>query len=569
MDPVPPYGGDCSLTRAFPPYVAIRLTLAADHRNDRRMVLPLRRPPTPQGRYTPRLWSVWLVAPLALLVVGTLSFLIYHLAYDFLTYSANRQQPRKPVDVQDVIKTTVTVLTLIGAVLTGIYAYRKQLLAEGDAHRADASQLADRYTTAAEQLGHDQAAVRLAGVYALAHLADDWVEQRQVCIDVLCAYLRMPYQPDPTQPGHREGEREVRHAMIRVIRDHLRDPWAPNSWCSYHFDFTEATFDGGDFSGSHFRGKTTFLRSSFTSGTINFGRSRFSEGNASFVGADFQGGTVHFDEAEFSGGKVNFHGARFRGSAVRFTRAVFNGSTVNLNQAEFSQGNVTFADATFGSGTVDFTQADFNGGRIIFTDSTFNGATVSLTDAEFSDGTADFTRAEFNGGSVSLGNSVFSGGTVALTDAQFKDGTVSFTGAAFRDGTIDFTGSGFSGGSVDFIRTEFCGSAVSFTNVEFSDGITKFINARFQSGTVEFTGAGFSGGRSDFTGAKFYGSVVDFSGARLNGGAVIFTRTDFRSGRVNFEQARILDSSSIPQFNHATFGGTDITWGRVPRPPGS
>ncbi|MFD9499878.1 hypothetical protein [Streptomyces sp. NPDC060035] len=34
-------------------------------------------------------------------------------------------------------------------------------------------------------LGHDQAAVRLAGVYALARLADDWAEQRQVCIDVL------------------------------------------------------------------------------------------------------------------------------------------------------------------------------------------------------------------------------------------------------------------------------------------------------------------------------------------------------------------------------------------------
>ncbi|MEK0098831.1 hypothetical protein WDA79_10050 [Streptomyces sp. A475] len=33
-------------------------------------------------------------------------------------------------------------------------------------------QLADCYTTAAEQLGHDQAAVRLAGVYA-ARLADD------------------------------------------------------------------------------------------------------------------------------------------------------------------------------------------------------------------------------------------------------------------------------------------------------------------------------------------------------------------------------------------------------------
>ncbi|WP_329453687.1 hypothetical protein OG894_45065 (plasmid) [Streptomyces sp. NBC_01724] len=109
------------------------------------------------GRHTPRLWSVWLVAPLALLAVAALSYVIYHNVYDLLADTAAGQTPGKPVNVNDVIKTTVTVLTLIGAVLAGIYAYRKQLLAEGDAHRADASQLADRYTTAAEQLGHDQA----------------------------------------------------------------------------------------------------------------------------------------------------------------------------------------------------------------------------------------------------------------------------------------------------------------------------------------------------------------------------------------------------------------------------
>lgn len=49
-------------------------------------------------------------------------------------------------------------------------------------------------------------------VYALARLADDWEEQRQVCIDVLCAYLRMPYQPDPDASGYKEGERATTSA---------------------------------------------------------------------------------------------------------------------------------------------------------------------------------------------------------------------------------------------------------------------------------------------------------------------------------------------------------------------
>ncbi|WP_405593916.1 hypothetical protein OG741_37460 [Streptomyces sp. NBC_01410] len=143
----------------------------------------------------------WIVAPLAVLGAIGAGWLIYRLVVDRLV-----------TDTSDAIKTTLAILTLAGAVLAGVYAYRKQRIAESDAHRADANQFADRYTTAAEQLGHDKAAVRLAGVYALARLADDWEEQRQVCIDVLCAYLRMPYQPDPDASGYKEGERATTSA---------------------------------------------------------------------------------------------------------------------------------------------------------------------------------------------------------------------------------------------------------------------------------------------------------------------------------------------------------------------
>jgi hypothetical protein len=94
---------------------------------------------------------------------------------------------------------------------------------KGDVRRADAEQLAQRFTTAVDKLVHEKTAVRLAGVNALAQLADDWGEQRQVCIDVLCAYQRMTYETDPASDKHREGEREVRHTITRLIRDHLQD----------------------------------------------------------------------------------------------------------------------------------------------------------------------------------------------------------------------------------------------------------------------------------------------------------------------------------------------------------
>jgi hypothetical protein len=69
---------------------------------------------------------------------------------------------------------------------------------------------------AAEQLCHDKPSVRVVGVYAMAELANDWDSGRQLCIDVLCAYVRMPYQKPE------EGEREFgahRSGSSAIISD--------------------------------------------------------------------------------------------------------------------------------------------------------------------------------------------------------------------------------------------------------------------------------------------------------------------------------------------------------------
>ena len=116
--------------------------------------------------------------------------------------------------------------------------------------------LNERFDRVAEQLGSDKSpAVRLAAVYAMAGLADDWQDHRQTCVDVLCAYLRMPYEPGPGDDAPVEKRlalqagREVRHTVIRVIAAHLNGT-APVSWCGLNFDFAGAEFSGGtvDFS---------------------------------------------------------------------------------------------------------------------------------------------------------------------------------------------------------------------------------------------------------------------------------------------------------------------------------
>lgn len=456
--------------------------------------LPSRRREAPRGRHAPKLWSVWLVAPLTLFAVGALSFFLYRNVYDLLDHAANSEKPRKPVNINDVIKTTVTVLTLIGAVLAGIYAYRKQLLAEGDAHRADSSQLADRYTTAAEQLGHDQAAVRLAGVYALARLADDWEEQRQVCIDVLCAYLRMPYDPDPAAAGHKAGEREVRYTILRVIRDHLRHLDPLISWRTYDFDFTGSTFDGGDLSGSAFCGNVSLKGAEFIDGTVNFNGAQFNSGTVTFDDARFTGGMVDFDAACFAGGTVNFNGARFSGRAVTFNGAHFTGATVTFHLAEFGGTTVSFHLAEFNDGTVTFWLADFNDGRVDFDGAHFRGGTITFDGARFNGAAVIFHVAEFSGATVIFELAKFNDGGIIFERAQFTGGTVAFTGAQFSGATVAFHGAHFSGATATFKLAMFSGGTVTFDEAHFSDGTVTFERASAGGASVTFDGAQLTGG---------------------------------------------------------------------------
>jgi hypothetical protein len=241
--------------------------------------------------------------------------------------------------------------------------------------------LNERFATAAEQLGSDKPAVRVAGVYAMAGLANDWPESRQTCVDVLCAYLRMPYEPEPGSDAATaqrlafEASREVSHTVIRIIVAHLQKD-AAISWQGLDFDFTGVVFDEGNFSGAVFSG-----------------------GTVSFAGAQFPRIAINFMDVKFSGGEINFSAAQFSGAMVDFARAQFSGARVNFG-ASFSGGVVYFRDAEFSSGAVDFSFARFSDGEVSFMGSTFCGSIVEFFLAQFSGGEVDFRTAEFCGGEV-------------------------------------------------------------------------------------------------------------------------------------------------------------------------
>jgi uncharacterized protein YjbI with pentapeptide repeats len=274
--------------------------------------------------------------------------------------------------------------------------------------------LNERFATAADRLGGDKPpAVRLTGVYAMAGLADDWPDNRQTCVDILCAYLRLPHDPHPgddagsAERAVYQANREVRHSIIRLIGAHLRPDADPaKSWQGLNFDFTGVVFDGGDFSGT-----------------------RFSGGIVQFAGASFVGGLVDFGDAEFSGGKASFIGARFSGGDVWFMGAKFSGAQVDFNLAEFSGARVSFGIAEFSGGQVSFGLAKFSGGQVEFDHAQFSGGQVSFGIAKFCGGQVDFAGAEFSGGQVDFAGAQFSGGQVDFNFAEFSGGQVSFDGA--------------------------------------------------------------------------------------------------------------------------------------------
>lgn len=395
-----------------------------------------------------RLWPVGRVLVLAFTAAVLVATGVFYTGWDLL--GARGLKPEHRIDSKtlfDLVKLSFGVVAGAGALVALVVAYRRQRVDEDGALREATRLHTERFTAAVEQLGNDSAAVRLGGVHALAGLADDAPTRdlRQTCIDVLCAYLRLPYTAEADlPPGDADARhaylalREVRHTVLRIIRDHLRlaSPH-PRCWQGHDFDFTDVMFDGGDFSSTEFAdGVVSFGGAQFT-GDVSFANARFTGGRVSFANAQFAGATVLFGHAEFTGSTVSFANARFTGDVVAFNGAEFSGGQVSFNSVEFTGDDVSFAGAAFAGATVLFVSAKFNCG------------TASFTGAEVSDGRVSFGGAEFSGTAVHFSAAEFTGGTVSFISTEFISGMVHFSLAQFTGSTVDFSAH-FTGGTVDF-----------------------------------------------------------------------------------------------------------------------
>ncbi|MGW4533527.1 pentapeptide repeat-containing protein [Nocardia sp. NPDC004340] len=228
----------------------------------------------------------------------------------------------------DITKLALTVVGGVGGAVALVVAYRRQ-------RDLEQNRFVERFGAAAAQLGSTDVAVRIAGVYAMAGVADESPgSNRQQCIDVLCGYMRLPYDTAHGGSGrtklvtktkqdekvdleetteYRQNDREVRKTIVRVIAEHLRDSSTPD-WRKNTFDFRTAYLEDADF--NHVR----------CEGTMHFEASAFS-GTANFIGTTFSGNT-NFGKATFAG-YTSFRKATFSG-AVKFHRADFGTNDVSF-----------------------------------------------------------------------------------------------------------------------------------------------------------------------------------------------------------------------------------------------
>ncbi|MEV4159302.1 pentapeptide repeat-containing protein [Nonomuraea dietziae] len=337
----------------------------------------------------------------------------------------------------EAIRTGLTVGVGTGGAIALLLSVRRQWLNERtQQHQEEVSAVTELYAKAVEQLGSDKAPVRLAALYALERLADDHAGQRQTIVNVICAYLRMPFEfhGDPESAQEYEQEKQVRSTAQRIIAAHLGHLEARNvlEWHDIDIDLSGAVLFDVDFRGCRMR-SADFRHAEFWDDAL-FGQAIF-DGNA------------YFSEATFHS-HADFGWTEFNGDAW-FLDATFQ-NTSYLAEATFS-GLAWFAGARFAAESV-FTSVAIKG-EAWFDRARFDGI------ARF-DHTSFSNNADFRG--VSFSEELWMEGAsfervAAFQAAKFKLAT--FEGAQFK-GAARFKGA-------DFVELSIAGSRF-YDSMEFA-----------------------------------------------------------------------------------------------------
>jgi uncharacterized protein YjbI with pentapeptide repeats len=293
--------------------------------------------------------------------------------------------------------------------------------------------LRSRYTTCAEQLAHDSAAIRLAGVYALASLADDWQQQnerdeKQVAIDLLRAYLRTPNIHTPALIAAKlpdTGELEVRKTILLTLQKRSSaEASDPKSWNGFDCTITNADVSNMSLSTLDLSGAdlsfSNLSRAKLTAANL----SRANLAGANLAGANLAGADLSFSKLA----DANLEGAKLQGA--KLAEANLPGADLsfsNLTDATLSGARLSEADLSFSNLSGAYlTNADLTSTDLTGTDlscATLSGADLTHADLSRADlAYADLTGTNLSGmdlTGVNLTHAAMAG--VVLTAATLVD----------------------------------------------------------------------------------------------------------------------------------------------------
>lgn len=280
------------------------------------------------------------------------------------------------------IKTSLTIIGGIGAIGYLVIKFRERSALE----RSEAD---EKLVRAVQQLGDTSPQVRIAGVYALADVADTYKgPYHQRVVDILCGYLRTDRilknaNGETCYATNKDGTLDydrpispdgpVESAVLSIIASHLRSPQttpkkdkkktSSGPWSNYKIDLHSATItEKVDFTGCHF--KQLDLRKATLFDEVVFSKSRFI-GYASFDDSSFKQ-EVYFDRTYFKF-LSSFQGAKFEKdvyfSYTKFILISYFNEVTFAGDAEFYRttfcSTCDFTGSTF-TKNADFKNAEFN-----------------------------------------------------------------------------------------------------------------------------------------------------------------------------------------------------------------
>jgi hypothetical protein len=459
--------------------------------------------------------AAWIVAGVA--VVGAVLLLLW-VSFDKPQLQSLSRSGIGPGALFDSAKLALTVVAGIGGVVGLVVAFRRQRLNEAEHERQERATARDetrlfteRFAQATQQLGSDQAAVRVAGVYALAGLADDWPAGRQSCVDVLCAYLRMPFRlrahlPEYTpvdDSGKRRfsalrteletpglgrmsyppnEEHQVRSTVISAMKDRMFEH-ATVQWSGLSLDFSGAVFDEVSFDGFIFDGCD-----------VDFGNCVF-VGDASFAQSKILGSSLWFTGAVHLG-RMGFELAHFEDSEVTFYGDFGEEGDINLQSCTVQSGRIALLGPRNGNGSISFVTARLEGG------------VIEVSGPQMSDGTSiAFSRATISGTSIVIHDGTYEGGNFWFNGIKLCGGYIAIKPRypqlrgkermTLAGTEIAFDGVEIESGSIRFGFLDVDGSEVHFDDLDMTGGAIRFVDVTLKSGSIRMNDPTVSAGSID------------------------------------------------------------------------